>query len=87
MHTYIVYHTQILEQASMNTIELYKNNLSQVIHEYPFHIAYKHERAVDTGRVSRDLSSAFCEVAYVTDFDGGITCIPSVHPHADRVPY
>ncbi len=35
-------------------IELYKNNLPQVVHEYPFCIAYKHEKAIDTGCVSRD---------------------------------
>lgn len=41
-------------------IELYRNNLSQVIYEYPFRITYKIEKTVDT---SRDLFSAFWEVA------------------------
>ena len=29
-------------------IELHKNKLSQVIHEYPFHTAYRREKAIDT---------------------------------------
>lgn len=80
-------HTVSRANIYEDCIELYKNNLSKVIYEYPFRIAYKHEKAVDTGGVSRDLFSAFWEVAYVKDFDGGSTYIPSVHPHADMSHY
>ena len=58
-----------------------------MVHEYPFRIAYKHEKAINTGGVSRDFFSAFWEVVYIKDFDGGSTYIPSVHPHADMSHY
>ena len=68
-------------------ITLYKEKLPVLIKEYPFHIEYNKERAVDTGGVSRDLFSALWESAYIKDFDGGGTCIPVVHPHADPTYY
>lgn len=62
---------------------LYKNYLPILIGEYPFHIAFMNENAIDTGGVSRDFFSAFWEIAYVKDFDGSNTYIPTVHPHTD----
>lgn len=81
--------TCTISRASIyeDCIDLYKNNLFQVIHEYPFRIAYKHEKAIDTGGVSRDFFSAFWEVAYVKDFDDGSTYIPSVHPRTNMYYY
>ena len=37
--------------------------------------------------MSRDFFSALWEVAYIKDFDGGSTYIPSVHPPADMSHY
>ena len=68
-------------------IDLYKSTLATLITEYPFRIAYKNEKALDTGGVSRDLFSAFWELAYVKDFDGGSTYVPVVHPHTDMSHY
>ena len=71
------------EKLYEDCIDLYINNMPTLLHEYPFHIAYEGERAIDTGGVSRDLFSAFWEDAYVKDFDGSSTYVPSVHPHSD----
>ena len=38
---------------------------------------------MDAGSVSRDLYSAFGEVAYLEIFDGGCLLIPAVHPQVD----
>lgn len=54
-----------------------------LIKEHPFHIAYNNKRAVDTDGVSRDMFSAFWGSAHITDFDGGSTYVPVVHPHTD----
>ena len=68
-------------------ITLYKEKLPVLIKEFPFHITYVNERAVDTGGVSRDMFSAFWELAYMRDFDGGDTYVPVVHPHTDPSHY
>ena len=64
-------------------IQLFEKKLKSILLEYPFRVVYENERAVDTGGVCRDMFSAFWELAYVRDFDGGNTYIPIVHPHTD----
>ena len=68
-------------------ISLYKNQLHTIIGEYPFRIVYDSEKAVDTGGVSQDMFSGFWEIAYVKNFDGSNTLIPTVHPHTDISQY
>ena len=75
------------ENLYEDSIALYANNLPTLVQEYPFRIKYTNELAVDTGGVSRDFFSGFWEIAYVKDFDGGSTYIPSVHPHTDLSHY
>ena len=80
-------HTVCRMRLYEDCITLYKEKLPMLIKEYPFHIAYSNERAVDTGGVSRDMFSAFRELAYLRDFDGGSTYVPVVHPHTDLSHY
>ena len=75
------------ENMYEDSIALYANNLPTMVQEYPFRIKYENEMGVDTGGVSRDFFSGFWEIAYVKDFDGGSTYIPSVHPHTDLSHY
>lgn len=62
---------------------LYTSRLEQVLKEYPFRITYKNEKAIDTGGVSRDMFSAFWEIAYIKAFDGGNVLVPASHPSVD----
>ena len=64
-------------------VKLYKCKFDKIIQEFPFRIAFENEDAVDTGGVARDMFSAFWELSYVQDMDGGSTYVPMVHPHTD----
>ena len=75
------------ENVYEDSISLYTSSLPTLVQEYPFRIKFTNERAIDTGGVSRDFFSAFWEIAYIKDFDGGSTYIPSVHPHTDMAHY
>ena len=48
-------HTISRSSLYEDCVEFYKSDLPKLIREYPFRIAYKDEKAVDTGGVSRDL--------------------------------
>ncbi len=61
-------------------LELYSKQVEVVLIEFPFPVRFVHEKAVDTGGVSRDMFSAFCEEAYLATFDGGKLLVPSLHP-------
>ena len=64
-------------------MELYQNKLQDLVQDFPFHISYERERAVDTGGVTRNFFPAFWESAYSRCFDGGSLSIPAVHPQID----
>ena len=80
-------HSICIARLYEECIDLYINHLPTLIHEYPFHISYKGERAINTGGVSRDLFSAFWEEAYIKHFDSSSTYVPCIHPHADISQY
>ena len=61
-------------------IALYHKGLLQ---EYPFHIGFVGERAIDSSRVLQDVFSAFFEEAYKHLFDGNNLLCPIVHPEMD----
>ena len=61
-------------------ITLYHKGLLQ---EYPFHIEFVGERAIDAGGVTREMYSAFFEEAYKHLFDGNNLLCPIVHPEMD----
>ena len=61
-------------------ISLYQNNREQILQEYPFHIKFQGERAVDLGGVAKDMFSAFSEKTYERLFDGSSLLCPTVHP-------
>ena len=65
-------------------IKLYKDSFQVLKFEYPFCIAYQ---AIDTGGVARDMFSAFWELVYVQDMDGGSTYVPMMHPYTDLSHY
>ena len=66
-----------------DVIEMYQENMINVMQEYPFRIQYQNERAVDTGGVCRDMFSAFWEEAYIKNFDGETLLVPAIHPNTD----
>lgn len=51
--------------------------------EYPLHIKFEGEVAVDLGGVRRDMLSGYWEEAYKRFFDGSTLLIPTVHPNID----
>ena len=51
--------------------------------EYPFHIRFEGEKAVDCGGVARDMFSGFWEEAAKRVFDGSNLLIPAIHPEID----
>ena len=80
------------EEASPHLIrrdELYNDgnssaNLWKSIYSMiTFRVAFDDEQALDTGGVSRDLFSAFWNIACQKLFDGSGTFIPAIHPHMD----
>ena len=64
-------------------IETYQDNLEDILKEFPFRVCYIKEKAVDIGRVCRDLFSAFWEDSYVKNFDGEKLLVPAVRPNTD----
>ena len=63
-----------------DVIDMYRDNESAILNEFPFRISYESEQAVDTGGICRDMYSAFWEEVYL---DGERLLIPAVHPNAD----
>ena len=49
--------------------------------EYPLHIKFEGEKALDLGGVRRDMLSGYWEEAYKLFFDGSTLLIPTVHPN------
>ena len=66
-----------------DVIEVYQEDLDQLLRQFPFRVRYENERAVDTGGVCRDMFSAFWEECYLKNFDGERLLIPAVHPNTD----
>ena len=66
-----------------SVLDLYATKKCELLEEYPFRVRFVGEKAIDVGRVSRDMFSAFYEAAYVKLFDGVSLLTPVVHPHMD----
>jgi len=66
-----------------DVIQMYNNNFSSMIKEFPFQISFVLEQAVDTGGVCRDLYSTFWDIVYVKHFDGERLLVPAVNPNTD----
>lgn len=64
-------------------ISLYRDQPEQLLGMYPFRVEFVGERAIDAGGVSRDMFSAFYEMAYEKLFDGSSLLCPVVHPDMD----
>ena len=52
--------------------------------EFPMNIALQSEKALDQGGVTREMLSAFWEVAYATYFYGEGVVIPLIHAQIDN---
>lgn len=74
-------HTVDRKNIYADVIKLYQD--AEVIKECPIFIAYRNEKAIDDGGVTRDMLSAFWQQAYQTLFDGATTLVPLVHPSTD----
>ena len=81
--------THTISRATLyeDCLNLYKSQLSTLIEEYPFHVGFTNEMAIDTGGVARDMFSGFWECTYINDFDGGSTYVPNIHPHTNLSKY
>lgn len=54
-----------------------------ILSEYPIHIEFEDEMAVDQGGVTRDMFSAFWDKCYSTLFDGSTLLVPMLCPQTD----
>ncbi len=68
-----------------DVIDMYKDDLEEILRDFPFRVRYVNELAVDTGGVCRDLFSAFWQESYVKDFDGEKLLVPAVRSNIDMV--
>ncbi len=68
-----------------DVIDMYKDDLEEILRDFPFRVRCVNELAVDTGGVCRDLFSAFWQESYVKDFDGEKLLVPAVRPNIDMV--
>ena len=66
-----------------DVVKLYSENNGVVTLEYPFHVQFHNEKAVDVGGVTRDMFSAFFDEVYVHLFDGSTSLHPAIHPSVD----
>ena len=66
-----------------DVLDLYRCEDSDMATEYPLHVKFEGERAVDHGGVSRDMLSAFWELAYKQLFDGGNLLSPTLDSCSD----
>ena len=76
-------HTVQRSDIFSEVVALYAHNKEEILQEFPFHVSFKGERAVDLGGVARDMFSALFEAAYEHLFDGGSLLYPIVHPEMD----
>ena len=58
------------ENIYMDVLEMYQENMEEILGEFPFRVKYENEKACDTGGVCRDMFSSFWEEAYLQHFDG-----------------
>ena len=81
--------TAVISPHTINRITLFEDLLklydtdSDIVKEYPLQMDYFGENAVDLGGVSRDVMSAFWELAYEKLFDGSKLLVPVISPHVD----
>lgn len=66
-----------------DVLEMYQENLIEVLKQYPFRVEYEGEMACDTGGVCRDLFSCFWEEVFLNNFDGEQLLVPCISPEAD----
>ena len=76
-------HSVVREEVFQSVLTLYSSYLQSIVCEYPFHVQFEGERAIDLGGVSRDMFTAFFEEAYKKLFDGCTLLTPAVHPGID----
>ena len=70
-------------QIYEDVVEMYQDDLSGVLEEYPFRVKFEGEIAIDVGGVCRDMFSCFWLAAYLNHFDGERLLVPAVNPGMD----
>ena len=65
-------------QRDYDVMKLYQCDVG-IAREFPLHVKYLDERAIDMGGVARDMLSMFWESVYIKMFDGSTLLIPAVH--------
>ncbi len=68
-----------------DVINLYTTKRDEILAEFPFRTKFAGERAIDGG-VTRDMFSAFFEIAYTKLFDGASQLTPLDYPNLDAPP-
>ena len=75
-------------EASLRSVHVFVDVLKMysdkaILREYPLHMEFEGEMAVDQGGVTRDMYSAFWEECYSTVFDGSTLLVPMLSPQTD----
>lgn len=78
-------HTVRRSHIYEDVISLYQDQ--GIAKECPIFVAYSTETAIDEGGVTRDMYSAFWEIAYRTLFDGANVLVPFVHPGTEMATF
>ena len=65
-----------------DVLELY-GDFNVILNEFPFHVSFDDEHAVDSGGVVRDMFSGFWSCALEKFFDGSGSLVPAAHPTVD----
>ena len=64
-----------------DVLKIYREK--SILREFPIHVEFEGEMAVDQGGVTRDMYSAFWEECYSTIFDGSTLLVPMLSPQMD----
>ncbi len=66
-----------------DVVDMFGDNITDILVEYPLRIHYDGERAIDTGGVCRDMFSTFWTEAYLRHCDGERLFILANNPSTD----
>ena len=73
----------VVDRESIFSSEVERYHVNTTVNEFPLHVHFKGEKAIDVGDVFHDMLSAFWDEAYCTLFDGGCLLTPVLHPQMD----
>lgn len=76
-----VLHTVNRSCVYTNVLKMYSDQT--ILREFPMHVEFDGEMAIDQGGVTRDMYLAFWEECYPTMFDGSTLLVPMLCPQMD----